>query len=111
MKERATVMQRLQQEGYISGTDGFQRYFGAKAGMERSWPATSLLPHKKLDRFARQEFAFAVLVRSVSRRMEARASAYPCRLRTLRVASWFDSIHPTRRALSYGTGLLLRCSR
>lgn len=32
MKERVTVMQRLQPEAYITGTDGFLRYFGAKFG-------------------------------------------------------------------------------
>lgn len=32
MKERITVMHRLQPEAYITGTDGFLRYFGAKFG-------------------------------------------------------------------------------
>lgn len=32
MKERITVMQRLQPEAYVTGTDGFLRYFGAKFG-------------------------------------------------------------------------------
>ena len=32
MKERVSVMQRLQPEAYITGTDGFLRYFGAKFG-------------------------------------------------------------------------------
>jgi hypothetical protein len=32
MKERVTVMQRLQPEAYITGTDGFLRYFVAKFG-------------------------------------------------------------------------------
>ena len=32
MKERVTVMQRLQPEAYLTGTDGFLRYFGAKFG-------------------------------------------------------------------------------
>jgi hypothetical protein len=32
MKERVTVMHRLQPEAYITGTDGFLRYFGAKFG-------------------------------------------------------------------------------
>ena len=32
MKERVTVMQRLNPEAYITGTDGFLRYFGAKFG-------------------------------------------------------------------------------
>lgn len=32
MKERVTVMQRLQPEAYVTGTDGFLRYFGAKFG-------------------------------------------------------------------------------
>lgn len=32
MKERITVIQRLQPEAYVTGTDGFLRYFGAKFG-------------------------------------------------------------------------------
>ena len=32
MKERIMVMQRLNPEAYITGTDGFLRYFGAKFG-------------------------------------------------------------------------------
>lgn len=32
MKERITVMQRLQPEAYVTGTDGFLRYFGARFG-------------------------------------------------------------------------------
>lgn len=32
MKERVAVMHRLQPEAYITGTDGFLRYFGAKFG-------------------------------------------------------------------------------
>lgn len=32
MIERVTVMQRLEPEAYITGTDGFLRYFGAKFG-------------------------------------------------------------------------------
>lgn len=32
MKERVEVMQRLQPEAYVTGTDGFLRYFGAKFG-------------------------------------------------------------------------------
>lgn len=32
MKERIAVMNRLQPEAYITGTDGFLRYFGAKFG-------------------------------------------------------------------------------
>lgn len=32
MKERVTIMQRLQPEAYVTGTDGFLRYFGAKFG-------------------------------------------------------------------------------
>lgn len=32
IKERITVMQRLEPEAYITGTDGFLRYFGAKFG-------------------------------------------------------------------------------
>lgn len=32
MKERVTVMHRLKPEAYITGTDGFLRYFGAKFG-------------------------------------------------------------------------------
>lgn len=32
MKERITVMHRLKPEAYITGTDGFLRYFGAKFG-------------------------------------------------------------------------------
>lgn len=32
MKERITVMHRLQPEAYITGTDGFLRYFGARFG-------------------------------------------------------------------------------
>lgn len=32
MEERVTVMQRLQPEAYVTGTDGFLRYFGAKFG-------------------------------------------------------------------------------
>ena len=32
MKERVTVMHRLNPEAYITGTDGFLRYFGAKFG-------------------------------------------------------------------------------
>jgi len=32
MKERVTVMQRLNPEAYVTGTDGFLRYFGAKFG-------------------------------------------------------------------------------
>lgn len=32
MKERVTVMQRLKPEAYVTGTDGFLRYFGAKFG-------------------------------------------------------------------------------
>lgn len=32
MKERIAIMSRLKPEGYIAGTDGFLRYFGAKFG-------------------------------------------------------------------------------
>jgi hypothetical protein len=32
MKERITVMHRLKPEAYITGTDGFLRYFGARFG-------------------------------------------------------------------------------
>ena len=32
MKERITVMSRLKPEAYVTGTDGFLRYFGAKFG-------------------------------------------------------------------------------
>lgn len=32
MRERVTVMHRLKPEAYITGTDGFLRYFGAKFG-------------------------------------------------------------------------------
>jgi hypothetical protein len=32
MRERIVVMQRLQPEAYVTGTDGFLRYFGAKFG-------------------------------------------------------------------------------
>lgn len=32
MKERISVMHRLKPEAYITGTDGFLRYFGAKFG-------------------------------------------------------------------------------
>lgn len=32
MKERIAVMQRLKPEAYVTGTDGFLRYFGAKFG-------------------------------------------------------------------------------
>ena len=32
MKERVTVMHRLKPEAYVTGTDGFLRYFGAKFG-------------------------------------------------------------------------------
>jgi hypothetical protein len=32
MKDRITVMSQLKPEAYITGTDGFQRYFGAKFG-------------------------------------------------------------------------------
>jgi hypothetical protein len=32
MKERITVMSKLKPEAYVTGTDGFLRYFGAKFG-------------------------------------------------------------------------------
>ena len=32
MKERITVMARLKPEAFITGSDGFLRYFGAKFG-------------------------------------------------------------------------------
>lgn len=34
MKERIAVMHRLQPEAYVTGTDGFLRYFGAKFGYD-----------------------------------------------------------------------------
>lgn len=47
MKERITVMHRLNPEAYITGTDGFLRYFGAKFGddfvaFENAWYGNAL---------------------------------------------------------------------